>query len=167
MDKPQPPTPEQLLKVAPHICHEVTALIQARDLHDHAKSQKDAAPTEAEKDACQIGINCALESFLLHYRALREFLNNEGKFARKNKITRILESDDIKASDYIPTWKPSLSWCSDKDEGESLNKQLAHITTSRITLNPEWKPQTMEFNALRTFDQFLSALPDTYQHCSV
>ena len=155
--KPPDPTPDQLRQIAPDICHEVTALIQARDLHDHAKRQKDAAITEAGKDACQVGINCALESFLLHYRALREFLNLKAKLI-KNGV-----SDDIKASDYLAAWKASLTWVSDEAEGERLNKRLAHITTGRIKLDNKWNPEQMEWNALRTFEEFISALPDTHK----
>jgi hypothetical protein len=155
---PGPPTRQQLEQITRHICHEVTALIQARDLHDHAQRQK--ADPKADQGACQVAINCALESFLLHYRALREFLNNKPKYTYPAPITRERKSDDVKASDYIPTWKPALSWSEDEDEGQRLNKRLAHISIKRITLDDRWKLPVMESNALATFEQFIGSLPD-------
>lgn len=162
MPDPDPPTLQQLKDMAVHIYHEVMALMQSRDLLNHAKAQHKAAQEKVLQDACQVGINCALESFLLHYRNLREFLNDEVKQSKKNKATRKLESDDIKAKDYTidPNWKTVAPWVSNEDEGKRLHKRLAHVTTARLTLDDNWYPESMEGNALRTFEDFVSALSD-------
>jgi hypothetical protein len=162
MANPDPPTPQQLKGMASHIYHEVMALMQSRDLLNHAKAQQKAAQDKVLQDASQVGINCALESFLLHYRNLREFLNDEVKQSKKDKATEKLESDDIKAKDYTidPNWKTAAPWASDKDEGKRLHKRLAHITTARLTLDDKWYPESMEGNALRTFEEFVSAISD-------
>src|SRR3954451_10209143 len=137
MADPDPPTPQQLKDMAPHIYHEVMALMQSRDLLNHAKAQHKAVQDKVLRDASQVGINCALESFLLHYRNLREFLNDEVKQSKKDKTTGKLESDDVKAKDYTidSNWKTAAPWASDKDEGKRLHKRLAHITIARLTLD--------------------------------
>jgi hypothetical protein len=162
MPDPDPPTPQQLKDMAAHIYHEVMALMQSRDLLNHAKAQHKAATDKVLQDTCQVGINCALESFLLHYRNLREFLNDEVKQSKKNKGTGKLESDDVKAKDYTidPNWKTAAPWASNKDEGKRLHKRLAHVTTARLMLDDKWYPESMEGNALRTFEDFVSALSD-------
>jgi hypothetical protein len=162
MPDPDPPTLQQLKDMAVHIYHEVMALMQSRDLLNHARAQHKAAQEKVLQDACQVGINCALESFLLHYRNLREFLNDEVKQSKKNKATSKPESDDIKAKDYTidPNWKTAAPWASNKDEGKRLHKRLAHVTTARLTLDDKWYPESMEGNTLRTFEDFVSALSD-------
>ena len=50
-------------------------MVQARDLDDHAKKQTD--PQYA--DSVLVMRNCAIESFLLHYRALRDFFSSQQK----------------------------------------------------------------------------------------
>lgn len=162
MADPDPPTPQELKDMASHIYHEVMALMQSRDLLNYAKAQHKAAQDKVLQDASRVGMNCALESFLLHYRNLREFLNDEVKQSKKDKATGKLESDDVKAKDYTidPNWKTAAAWTSDKDEAKRLHKRLAHITTARLTLDDKWYLESMEGNALRTFEEFVSAISD-------
>ncbi|HEY2232200.1 MAG TPA: hypothetical protein VGK01_01875 [Candidatus Angelobacter sp.] len=158
---PDPPTPQQLQQMARHINHEVLALMQAHDLYDHAQKQQKTVEDQAAQDVCQVAINCALESFLLHYRNLREFLNDEKKHTKKNKVTNQIETDDIKAKDYTSdsNWKTTDVWASDKVEGKRLHKRLAHISKARITLDNKWYPDHMEWSVLKTFEKFLAAIP--------
>ena len=160
--RPRSTNTQQLKDMAVHIYHEVMALMQSRDLLNHAKAQHKEAEEKVLQDACQVGINCALESFLLHYRNLREFLNDEVKQSKKNKaVTRKLESDDIKAKDYtsIPIGRPSLHGYRTKMKRQRLHKRLAHVTTARLTLDDNWYPRHGR-KRFRTFEDFVSATSD-------
>lgn len=122
-------------------------MVQARDLDAHAKKQND--PQYAQ--GATVMQNCAIESFLLHYRALREFFGNSSK----NK------PDDIRASDYLDTWQSTATWLNDEHERDKINKRLAHLSTLRTTLDNEWDFPHMQWNVSQTFEDFISALaPD-------
>jgi hypothetical protein len=142
-----PHTQQECEDAAPHICYELQAMVQAHDLDTQAKKQVDPQ----YKEGAAVMQNCAIESFLLHYRALRTFFNDTDK----------IKADDIKALDYLATWQTSATWVSDKQEGDRINKRLAHVSTLRKTLDNDWKLDEMEREASRTFEDFISKLaPD-------
>ena len=120
-------------------------MVQARDLNNHTK-QYGSDPACA--DAAAVMRNCAIESFLLHYRSLREFFNGDNK-------TKV---DDIKAFDYLPTWKSSAAWVNDKTEASRIHKRLAHISTLRKTLDNNWDLAIMERNVFQTLEDFIATL---------
>ena len=106
---PLPPiTAEECEDAAPHVSYELRAMVQARDLSDYAKKQTD--PKYA--DAVIVMRNCAIESFLLHYRTLREFFSSHPK----------LKADNLKAIHYLSTWQASAVWVTDQNEIERIHK---------------------------------------------
>jgi hypothetical protein len=68
---------------------------------------------------------CALESFLTHYRNLKQFLNNKKKFPT-----------DVLACDFAPTWQGSSAVKeSYSNEDVRINRLLAHISYERNDLD--------------------------------
>jgi hypothetical protein len=135
---------------APHIYYELLAMVQARDLNNHAKKYKGNTTYPGADVVMQ---NCAIESFLLHYRALREFFNDKEKH----------KADDIKAKDYLPTWTASDTWLTYQNEIDRINKRLAHVSVLRKTLDHDWDLAHMEWNVSRTFEDFISKLTAVHQ----
>lgn len=78
--------------------------------------------------------NAALEAFLLHARALKEFFYNASP-----------RPDDIVAQDFMPvsvTWmeiRPPISSALEK-MGHRAGKHLAHLTYDRLEVKPDTKP---------------------------
>lgn len=142
-----PLTPQQLEITAADITYEVLTMIQAHDLYVYSGTR---ASRSQYAEAYHAMANCALESFLLHYRALKEFLNDTQK--RSN--------DDIKATDYVTGWKASGSWLAEKGETERIHKRLAHITTTRGNINGLWNPDQMKQQVLVALDELIGALPE-------
>ena len=146
-----PPHPADVCEeTAPHIYYELLAMAQARDLNNHAKKYKGNLSYPGADVVMQ---NCAIESFLLHYRALREFFNGN----EKHKV------DDIKAKDYLPTWLASDAWLTNQNEIDKINKRLAHVSVLRKTLDNDWDLAHIEWNVSRTFEDFISKLTAVQQ----
>jgi len=124
-------------------------MLQARDLNEHAKKQTD--PKYA--DSVRVIRNCAIESFLLHYRALREFFSSIPK--------RI--ADNLKAADYLATWHTSALWVTDQKEIDRIHKRLAHLSTKRTLLDNNWDLAHMEWNVAQTVEDFISKLMPAQQ----
>lgn len=124
-------------------------MVQARDLNDHVRKQTD--PQHA--DSVLVMRNCAIESFLLHYRALREFFSGQQK----------MKDDDLKATDYLSTWQTSALWVTDKAEADRINKRLAHLSTKRTTLDNNWDLAHMEWNVSQTFEEYIAKLTAAQQ----
>lgn len=144
-----PITAQECEDAAPHVCYELRAMVQARDLNDYAKKQIDPKYV----DAATVMRNCAIESFLLHYRTLREFFSNHPK----------LKADSLKAIDYFSTWQTSAAWVTDQNEIERIHKRLAHLSTQRASLDSNWDLAHMEWNVSQTFEDFVSKLTPTQQ----
>lgn len=90
--------------------------------------------------------NTYLEGFLIHYRALAEFLESSG-----------VKTSDIKASDYGVTSVPPLP------PREDIHQLLAHLTTHRLSSIEEshrWDIQKMHRDIEHAFASFRSALPE-------
>ena len=100
--------------------------------------------------------NLVLESFLLHYRILRDFLYPKGS----------KKEDDVLAADYVTSWGYSESDWKEvvPDETNRLNKALAHLSYKRLDYaeNPtlkQWEFARM-FSALQqAFARFLHLVP--------
>jgi hypothetical protein len=125
-------------------------MVEARGCHTYAKQ-------ETDPDAVRVIGNCSLESFLVHYRGLREFFRRGKRF-----------DDDLRATDYLPKWNPSDAWLSDDETDPTttiarINKRLAHLSTMRPTLHPKWELDKLEQNALKTFEDFIRQLPAAEQ----
>jgi hypothetical protein len=132
---------------APDVYYEFRAMVQARDLNDYAKKQNDPKYT----DSVLVMRNCAIESFLLHYRALREFFSSHQK----------IKGDSLKATDYLSTWQTSAVWVTYQKEIDRIHKRLAHLSTLRTTLDNNWDLAHMEWSVSQTFEDFISKLtPD-------
>lgn len=145
----QPVTAQECEASAPDVCYELRAMVQARDLNDYAKKQID--PRYA--DSVLVMRNCAIESFLLHYRALREFFSSHQK----------MKADDLKATDYLSTWQTSALWVTDKAEDDRINKRLAHLSKLRTTLDNKWDLTYMEWSVSQTFEEFIAKLTASQQ----
>jgi len=141
---PQPVTAKECEDAAPDLCYELRAMAQARDLNAYAKQQTDPKHT----DSMLVIRNCAIESFLLHYRALREFFSSLSK----------TNPDNLKARDYLPTWQTSASWVTGQQEIDRIHKRLAHPSRKRQTLDNNWDLAHMEWSVIQTFEDFISKL---------
>jgi hypothetical protein len=140
----QPVTAQECEASAPDVCYELRAMVQARDLNNYSKKQTD--PKYA--DAMLVMCNCAIESFLLHYRALREFFSSLQK-----KV-----ADNLKGTDYLSTWQTSAVWVTNQVDIDRIHKRLAHLSTKRTTLDNNWDLAHMEWNVSQTFEDFISKL---------
>lgn len=100
--------------------------------------------------------NIAIESFLVHFRNLRDFF-----YPPLGAWTDPKGADDVVAFDYCESWdKTAKDWQevvpSEKDR---INKQLAHISYIRPNLDPNW-PITQMLAAIRkSFLVFVDTLP--------
>lgn len=81
---------------------------------------RETAGRLARGEADTVIRNALLESFLIHARALVGFFD------------RRVKDDDIIARDYVPTWAETIPQ-SLRDECDRINKQVAHLTTTRHT----------------------------------
>ncbi len=98
----------------------------------------------------------AIESFLVHFRNLREFLYPSDLTWRC--------SDNVVACDYDSCWnKTDEDWkpCS-INERERINKLLAHISYSRNEadpkFDPDWPIRTMRDRMTRGLTTFIATL---------
>lgn len=99
--------------------------------------------------------NIAIEAFLVHFRNLRDFF-----YPPLGAWTDPKGADDVVAFDYCESWdKTAKDWQevvpSEKDR---INKQLAHISYTRPTLDPKW-PISQMCTAIRTsLSEFVDTL---------
>lgn len=98
--------------------------------------------------------NLAIEGFLLHLRNLRDL------FYRSR-----LKSDDVRASDFFSDpgkWesiRPPLASVI-KEKSGRLNRQLAHLSYSRLRLQKSWgNLDAMAAEMIKVADTFLQSLP--------
>lgn len=109
-------TQEELEGAARFICYEIAAMARGGAL---------AAWAKAGNDAHWEGIG--VEIFLIHYRALREFLGSTGT-----------HDDDIRASDYVqkpPPWADGI-----ENEKDTINKRLPHLSYERLKVaGKDWE----------------------------
>jgi len=101
--------------------------------------------------------NAALESFLVHYRALRDFLHAD-KYPKRQ-----IRNDDIIAEDFSPNdwglkrppWQECLS-----NEKEKIDRQLEHLSYSRSRYRQwNWRVGDMWNVAFANVRAFLGGIP--------
>src|SRR5262245_14066114 len=118
-------TPEQHADAASRIFYEATMLVSSFQLHKRAMAERAKAVGKANLDFWWATQTCALEAFLVHYRNLKQFLNNQ-------KVP-----DDAKAIDYAHSWSGDNNVnASYPDEDDRINKLLQHISYKRLDLQP-------------------------------
>lgn len=142
--------PAILKEQAIHICYEIEMLAFSGQHLGGAHSSPATKPWGNEK-------NMALESFLLHFRNLRDFLC---------PLLPKVNKDDICASDFLD--KPAVDNEGDaaklsKDQ-ERINKMPAHLSDERRRFikenNYAWFPMTMLVGTLKEMKTFLGRLPE-------
>ncbi len=104
--------------------------------------------------------NMAIESFLVHFRNLRDFF-----YPPFEAWTDKRKTDDVIAFDYCDQWHAAapdwreLAPC----ERDRINKLLAHISYSRTALGRDWPIREM-LAAIRTsLSAFVTKLPTERQ----
>lgn len=108
----------------------------------------------------------ALESFLVHYRNVRDFLFPLESTKNPDPTKQVAYEralDSVIAADFNPT-----GWtCESKDwkgvvpnERNRINQQLAHISYSRSQHDPNWPMAEMKSALMEQFERFLKSLPD-------
>jgi hypothetical protein len=143
-------SPDDLRLAARDVRYEIaTMFFAARCLGDGYASP--ASPPEGRAQ------DVLLESFLLHYRNLRDFLCPSLK-----KGDRPPADDDVLASDFLGLEAPqnmATLPCTDRTR---INKMLAHIsyTRKKYTLegNDKWLVHTMCREMVKGLEEFLTRL---------
>jgi len=102
--------------------------------------------TSRGTDSWKILSNSTQEAFLLHYRNLKQFLNN------------LKYDSDVKAEHFSDSWQSTSSVVGEKDEDDRLNRRLAHISYDRKSLAKDWDYRAMEDRICDVFDRFLKQL---------
>ena len=132
MSKPTPqPDNKALEDAADAIVYEISMLLNTRYVHEDAQAKLQAATALRDRTYWITAQNAAVESFLLHYRNLQQFLNN------------LNFATDAKAIDYVSTWKPDPR-LNTPDEDKRLNQRLAHLTYDRATHKRGWNLEELE-----------------------
>jgi hypothetical protein len=150
---------ELLQATMKEIRYEVLMLLDAHDCYYRAKLKRDwSSKSDQERDAAVTLCNVSLESFLLHYRNLDEFLHNMG------------HNDSVNARDYADTWifqrktkgNPNANHhprLASDDEIKRIHKRLAHISAERSTLDRQWNIPQMQEQVCSVFEEFVKAVP--------
>jgi hypothetical protein len=101
--------------------------------------------------AIELGQSTALlESFLIHARAVDEFLGGRGN----------VQKDDLTASAYAQTW--NRTGCLTHEDRTQMDKQLAHLTTQRVERG-QWEIHGLARVVARTFLDWVDLLDVDYQ----
>jgi hypothetical protein len=98
--------------------------------------------------------NMAIESFLVHFRNLRDFLFPTTKAKQ--------DPDNVIGTDFDPT-----GWSQDSegwqevvaDERDRINRQLSHISYSRQDYESQWPVAKMREAIESRFTEFIRGLP--------
>jgi len=143
------PDKKALEDAADAIVYEISMLLNTRYVHADAQAKLQAATTLRDRTYWITAQNAAVESFLLHYRNLQQFLNNL-KFVT-----------DAKAIDYVSTWKPDPR-LNTPDEDKRLNQRLAHLTYDRATHKRGWNLEELERRLCPVLTTFLDQLDSRY-----
>ena len=100
--------------------------------------------------------NVAVETFLVHFRNVRDFL-----YPASDSWTNDRKFDDVIAFDFCSDWlSVADDWkeCS-ANERHRVNKLLAHISYSRPQLDHNWPVAYMVAVIRNSFAAFVSTLP--------
>lgn len=146
------PSSEQRADAPRRVKYELVMLFNARTIHDY--SMLKTSQTEGnDREFWRACWAVALESFLVHYRNLKNFLNNQNpRFA-----------DDVLAQHYCEKWNGTSNVTETAlDEGDRINQLLMHLSYTRLDLNPgAWDVANMEKNLATSLRSFLNSLDDT------
>lgn len=136
--------PDELKEAAGHVVYEVVTLLDASHFVGVSMTSPASEPTS----------NIALESYLIHYRNLRDFLCPDLK---------VLHPSDVIASDYLDLENPAEFGSRTILEVDKLriNKLLAHITYERAQFekdgNKSWPVAEMTERIADGFDAVLNS----------
>jgi len=143
-------TPEQHRQAPSWVVYEVKMLLDSSRVEKRGADEMGTA-NPVDLEYWRAVRTCGLESFLVHYRNLKEFLNNL-KFPT-----------DVKAVDYVPAWTgnskvtPTYS-----NEDERINQLLAHITYKRADYDiGNWDVAKMEQNLCDALSRFIEKVGKT------
>lgn len=77
--------------------------------------------------------NALVESFLLHFRALYDFLELPRYNKKGTELNLTPKDDDVVVSHYVVNWRNARPDCSDllKNCRKRVDKELVHITDKR------------------------------------
>jgi hypothetical protein len=131
-----------LQQLAGLVAYEYSMLIGCYEFFEMQEFSLDPA-TEVEH-------NAHLEAFLVHCRALWDFLESNRTY-----------DDDVTADQFIPGWAPASRLS--RYERTAINKQLAHISSNRLDYESSdekgWNIGPMTQTLVTAFNQFCDALP--------
>ncbi len=144
------------------IIYEIRTLLAASVCCDQAKRKLNRDLDPEEREGAENLNNFALESFLLHYRNLDEFLHNMGM------------RDSVNAKDYAANWiykrktktKPNAKHhpkLASQDEIDRVHKRLAHISTERRQREKNWDIRQMQQAVCLVFEEFVRSVPEPYK----
>jgi hypothetical protein len=134
-------TPKERNDAPQWVAYELETLYHQSTLLYHAKKQMAIGE---EIDLWRTIHTAALESFLIHFRCMKDFLNNL-KFP-----------DDVKAGDYASSWSGSANVRETTNEKARLDKLLAHLSYTRDGLDRgQWEVRQMEQNITAAMETFL------------
>jgi hypothetical protein len=139
------PTQQDLESGAKAVTYELLSLIGSLRANRWALAQRGRA-TAHKQGLWEVLTNSTQEAFLLHYRNLKQFLNNENR----------RYADDVKATHYSDSWPSTSNVVGEPDEDDRLNKRLAHVSYTRDSLTRSWDYPCMEKRISDAFDRFLS-----------
>jgi len=144
-------TKAELEDAAGHVVHEMRMLFLITDNY-----QALASPSEDWID------DMALESFLVHYRNIRDFLFPTSSIKHLSPRYKKIALDTVLALDFNPQgwhyeakdWREVVG-----NERERLNKRLSHLSYSRSRYDPQWPLEEMREALASEFNRFLESLP--------
>jgi hypothetical protein len=143
-----PSEPEKKQSVE-HIFYELQMLLDCRVLFENAAEKYRQASNVQDQMTWSATQNAIIESFLLHFRNLKQFLDNKQY------------PNDVKARDYAPAWlsDPALA---DAAEDTRVNRKLAHLSYDRVGGNRGWNLEPMEKRICTVFQKFLGTIEVKY-----
>ncbi len=109
-----------------------------------------------------------MESFLVHARNLNHFFYAT-EIARESTPPKAIRLDDVIVEDYFESsahhWLKPLDNRLSRDELQKVNRQLAHLSYSRVVTNREsWDFQKIEASLTATYDLFIRSVPKSRLH---
>jgi hypothetical protein len=112
----------------------------------------------------QVFMNMEVESFLVHFRNVRDFLypTNTVKGANPTDRNYAQAQDTVIGFDFSSEWNfDSSDWTEIvPKERDRINKQLSHISYSRSHLDKNWPVSMMAKAIHEKFGKFLNSLTD-------
>jgi len=138
------PTQQDLEAGVKAVEYELSALISAMRANHLALRQLKAATSNSAQQIWQTFDNCTQEAFLIHYRNLKQFLNNQKG------------GNDVKAKHYADNWSGSANVVGESSEDTRLNRLLAHISYDRAKLTRDWNYPNLEQLVCNAFDNFVN-----------